>query len=410
MQLAKFHSKSQALYGLSQIAENIPVVISADDSTGTATVASGGTSVSGSGTTFLTQVTPKAYLYSNTGVLIGQIANVASDTSFTLVDPALAAVSGTFAIGLGPKNALAALSMNYSTELTTDSFQYAGDELSRDEVTEITDKFGKLDFEAFMPKRGTIAGANPTVDEIPMADWFQSSGFGVILSTDSSGKITYTNSLPSNEYMTIEVRRSSLDINTDKVYTLTDCRGAADPVGKVGSKIKMKFNYLGNLKKVEQKTKLVPDYEDQKFNIAARMSSNNISLSRLTVYTSGVEPADLGPTNFCFSELGAPNASGFEFDRYQTSCEDGWSKGAVPTDVTVTIIEDAADALYNPDDHLEAGSSHTLALEYGVGAGDNVRLYWHKINISNVASAEVAKYSGQALTYRNVDTLDITLS
>lgn len=66
-----------------------------------------------------------------------------------------------FRVGLGAKNALAALNLNASIETQSEAFQYLGDELDRDEVTIVTDRTCKFDFETFVPAFGTIAN---TVD------------------------------------------------------------------------------------------------------------------------------------------------------------------------------------------------------------------------------------------------------
>ena len=403
--MAKFHVKAITLYGVKQLAETISVILSEAESTGSVSVTSGDTAVTGVGTSFLLTVTPGAYLYSG-GVLSAQILSVESDTALTLVSGAAATLAAVaFSVGMGPKNALAALNLNYSTELTTEQFEFLGDELSRDEITVITDKYAKFDFETFQPKLGDIAGATPTVDEIPMAEWFEASGMGAVLET---GAVTYTNSVVSNEFLSIEVRRSSPDVATDKTYTMTDCRGTLDPSIQIGSKMKLKFDFMGNLTNVVQKAKLVADYGTQKASLAVNANSQTVQLSRLLLWAGGVEPADTGNTNFCFSKLEATNGAGFEYGRYQTSCEDGWSKGAVPSDVTVTIIEDEAGAVYNPDNQL--AENHTLVVRYGVAAGEKVELYYHKLTLNNVGSSEVAKYSGQDLTFRNVATLDLKLS
>jgi len=375
---------------------------------GTVTTSLGANTIIGVGTAFLSQLTPNAYLYNITGLIVGQIDTVTDDNNATMFDNGAIALSATaYATGLGPKNALAALNLNYSTELTSESHTYIGDELSRDEETIITDKFAKFDCEVFLPKLGTILGADPTEDEVPITDWFQSSGMAVVLSTGGQGYATLTNSQTTNDYLTIEVRRSSPDIATEKAFVMTDCRGMIDFDGTVGTRAKLKFNYMGNLDAVVQKTKIIADFEGQKAGHASSINSKTVTLSNLEVYEDANEPA-VGLTNFCFDKVIAPNADGFEYDRYQLSCNDGWSKGATPTDVTATILEDEAGADYNPDNHLE--DNHVLTVRYGSGAGEVVELTWHKLQLANVVNSTVAKYSGQDLSFRNVGTFDIKLS
>ena len=375
---------------------------------GTITVGTGANTITGVSTAFLTELTPDAYIYDLSGALIGQVDTVTDDTTATLyANGAVIVTAASFSSGLGAKNALAALNMNFSTERTSEAFVYVGDSLSRDEKTVVTDEFAKFDFETFLPRRGAIAGANPTAKEVPLSDWFESAGLGIILSSDSSGTITLTNSIPSNELLTIEVRLTSPDITTSKTYTMSDCRGVTDADMVVGSLAKIKFDYQGNLDTVSQKASLTADFGQQKSTISPTLKSPLISLSRLLVYTSATEPDDVGGTNLCFEKITAPNVAGFEYDRFQTSCEGGWSKGAVPSDVTVTIVEDEAGAIYNPDDNIE--SDHSLAVRWGAGAGNLMELYFHKLQLANIGNSEVAKYRGQDLSFRNTGTLDIVL-
>lgn len=406
--MAKFNKKSIALYGVLQIAEGNKAIKSAAETTGTITTSLAADTITGVGTAFLTELTPNGYLYDNTGAIVGQVLAVASDTAATMVDNGLVAISGaTFATGLGPKNAIAALNMNFSTERTSEAFQYVGDELNRDEETVVTDKFAKFDFEAFVPKLGTIAGADPVISEVPMNDWLQAAGLGIVLSTGSGGYATATNSIVSNEFLTVEVRRASSDIATDKTYNMSDCRGALDLDAMVGTKGKLKYNFTGNIDNVVQKTKIVADYQNQKTNTAGALKSSTTTLSEIVLYTSESTPAIVGTSNICFEKLTASNVAGFDYVRFLTSCLDGWSKEAVPSDVTITIIEDAADATYNPDDHVE--DDHLLVVRYGLVTGDKVELLFSKLTLADVPNTEVASYAGQDLSFRNVGTFSMKL-
>ena len=368
--------------------------------TGTATVAGAGTALVGVGTAFLTELAIGIYVYDQAGLEVGQVISVADDTNAVISAAANALSAEVFQTGMGAKNALAVTELNFAREITSEAFVYLGDELSRDEETVVTDSFVTLDFQTFLKKLGTIAGADPVESEVPLLDWMQSSGMAVVLSTGSQGTVTYTNSQVTNEYMTIEIRRSSPDIGTDKVYTVKDARATIDMEVKVGTKGTLKFNYQANLISISQKPKLVADYQNQKFNTAGTWKTSNITKSNLELYPdSGIEPT-VGDTNFCFDNASAPNYDGFVYDRYQTSCQEGWSKEANPTDLTLTIIEDEAGAIYAPQDHLE--DLHRLEVNSGTVAGERVSLVWTKIQLANVSSSEVAKYAGEDLLFRNV--------
>jgi len=402
----RFHEKAIAIYGVAQTAEGQSAILSTTQTTGTITTVITDALVAGSGTKFLAELAPGAYLYDNTGAEIGQIKSVASDTSATLeANNAVAVTGATFATGLGAKNALAVLNLNYSTELTSEAFQYTGDELNRDEETVITDKFAKMDFEVFLPSLGTIAGSTPTTAEVPLVDWLGASGMALVLST---GQAKFTNSVASNEFLTIEVRRSSPGIVTQKTFTTTDNRGNVDFDGTIGTRAKLKFNFQGNLSNVSQKAALTPDFGDQKAELAPSFKSSTITQSELGLYSGATPPTFTGTSNACFDKLQAPNLTGFEYSRYLTGCIDGWSKGATPTDVTITILEDSADAIYNPDNHLE--KNHGLNLKVGSVTGKKAEINFTKLQLAKVTNSKVATYTGQDLAFRNVGYVDIILS
>lgn len=404
--MAKFHESAITLYGVSQTAENVSAIQDSTQTTGTVTITLAGTSAIGVGTLFLTEVAVGSYLFDSTGAIAGQVESVTDDLNIVLSASEVVITGASFATGLGPKNALAALNLNYSTELTSEAHTFVGDELSRDEETVITDKYAVFDFEVFLPKRGDLAGAEPTADEVPMADWFASSGLAILLS-EVPGAIDITNGTSTNDYMTIEVRRSSPDIITDKCYTMSNCRGTIDLDATVGTRAKLKFNYNGNLVDVTQKDPLIADYQDQKSGHAGSINADTVTLSNLELWDGATAPTGPYTTNFCFDKLLVPNVDGFAYDRYQTSCENGWSKGATPYDVTATIIEDSADAIYNPDNHLE--ENHQLLLNYGSAAGSLVELTWYKLQLGGITASTVAKYSAQDLAFRCVGNFLIRL-
>ena len=413
-QLAKFHEKAIAIYGCAQVAEGVSVI----QASPAGTISSAAAVVTGVGTSFLTTIPVGAYLYTSADLIIGRVLTVTSATSLTLeatpvaaslVQGSIMAASGpvsaiSFKVGLGPKNAMAVLNLNYSTELTSEAFQYVGDELNRDEVTSITDKFAKMDFEAFLPVKGTTS-ATPIVSEIPYCDWFRSCGMAVTL---AAGQYTISNGVASNAYLTIEVRRSSPDITTQKTFTISNARGQFDLDINVGTKPKMKFNYQGNLDGVSQKLYMVADFQAQKTTISDAVKSTTINLAELDLYSGSTEPAVAGTTNVCFNKLTSPNVTGFEYNRYLTGCLDGWSKGATPTDITLTVLEDSALATYNPDNNIEA--LHKLTLRYADSAdtvGKQIEITYHKLQLAKVTNSKVANYTGQDLGFRNVGYTDI---
>jgi hypothetical protein len=415
----KFNEKAIAIFASIQPAEGVPCVNATP--TGTITTTVGSAAVTGTSTLFTTEVAVGTYLYTPGGLLVGRVLTIASNTSLTLEDvvpasataqsvgvmaKATALTAATYATGLGPKNAIRVLNLNYSTELDTEAFRYVGNELDRSEETVVKDKYAKFDCEVFVPALGTIAGATPTMAEIPLADVMQSCGMAIVLST---GQVKYTNALPSNAFLTIEVRRSSPDLTLQqKTFTMSDCRGSLDLDAQVGTRAKFKLNYMGNLVSVLDKFTVEPDFGDQETAHMGSLKGSTITTAQLDLYSGATQPAYVATTkNICTDKLNMPNISGFDYVRFLTSCGDGWSKEATPTDISLTIIEDKAAATYNPDNHIE--EYHSLYIDYGTVTGYKARIVANKTQLSKVSNSKVATYAGQDLTLRNTGTTEIIL-
>ncbi len=170
--MAKFNVKAITIYCVAQKAQGSRVTKGVLECAGTVTTVAGSAAVVGVGTAFLTDATVNAYLYDGSGYTIGQIKTITDNTNIVLYDvvPAVQVedsattkkyandrTGSTYQVGLGARNAVAVLNLNYSDELTTESAVYVGDELSRDEDTWVKDRICKVDFETFLPALGTVA-------------------------------------------------------------------------------------------------------------------------------------------------------------------------------------------------------------------------------------------------------------
>lgn len=103
---------------------------------------------------------------------------------------------------------------------------------------------------------------------------------------------------------------------------------------------------------------------------------------------------------FCFSTLQSPNFFGFDYERYLTGCEEGFAKGAVPTDVTVGMLEDQVGGIsFDPDANIT--KLFTTQLKFGTGNGRFVTYRWSKLLLADVKESKVAKYFGREVKFRN---------
>ena len=125
---------------------------------------------------------------------------------------------------------------------------------------------------------------------------------------------------------------------------------------------------------------------------------------------SGTLTVTKGPAaeTFCFSTLSAPNFFGFDYSRYLTGCEEGFAKQAVPTDVTVSMLEGyVGDTTFNPDANVS--SFYGAKIKFGTAAGKYVTYQWSKLQLANVKESKVATYLGREVTFRNTGTSFIIL-
>jgi hypothetical protein len=103
---------------------------------------------------------------------------------------------------------------------------------------------------------------------------------------------------------------------------------------------------------------------------------------------------------FCFSTLQAPNFFGFDYARYVVGCEEGYSKTAIPTDVSVGILEDQAGTTsFNPDANLQG--FFCAQVKFGTAAGSYITYKWDKLQLTNVKNGKVSQFLGRDTTFRN---------
>jgi hypothetical protein len=124
--------------------------------------------------------------------------------------------------------------------------------------------------------------------------------------------------------------------------------------------------------------------------------------------TAVVKTSDVTPSSFCFSTLNAANFFGYDFQRYMTGCDTGFAKGGTPTDVSVSMLEDQANAagVFSPD--TKAGSFFSAVLQFGkkdsngaLVAGTGVTYMWDKLQLANTKQGKIATYLGRDVTFRN---------
>jgi hypothetical protein len=117
-------------------------------------------------------------------------------------------------------------------------------------------------------------------------------------------------------------------------------------------------------------------------------------------------PSALPSVAFCFSTLTAANFFGFDLQRYLTGCDQGFAKGAAPTDVAVTMLEDQVGGTsFNPDANIS--KFYAAVLRFGNLSGGapvqykTIAYAWDKLQLANVKEGKVGSYMGRDVTFRN---------
>jgi hypothetical protein len=118
--------------------------------------------------------------------------------------------------------------------------------------------------------------------------------------------------------------------------------------------------------------------------------------------TATVSKGDTAAETFCFSTLSAPNFFGYDYQRYLTGCDQGFAKGATPTDVSVTMLEPQVGevGVFNPDANTTQFFAGIIKFGGSV-AGSTVAYMWDKLQLANVKQGKVATYLGRDVTFRN---------
>jgi len=124
----------------------------------------------------------------------------------------------------------------------------------------------------------------------------------------------------------------------------------------------------------------------------------NGTLTAATTVTKSIATSEtLG-----ISTLSASNFFGFDFTRYLTGVEEGFAKGATPTDVSITILEaPVGDTSYFIPNQTDVSTFYAVRVTLGTSAQSKVVYQWDKLQLSNLKEGKVGSYFGKDMTFRN---------
>ena len=375
-------------------------------------------------------------------------------------------------------DAMAVIDLSAEVTYETESYEYMGDSLSREEFTTLKDNFADIPFQTLMPSLGTLNPALLPADA-PLHDWLEACNVGITV--DVLGNVTYSNNIEVNKLLTIDYFKSSPEVSvggTAKRQRFTDCRGMLDIAFETGLRALLDFKFLGNDTDPTMETNVIPDLGNQLTDIASVVRLSTVQALTLTevlgtqpilgitnIIGSGTEiTVDFdanhnrvagetiliaGTTNFdgefviasvtdvntlvLISDIsaiaetagtgtaikGSPvpisvsqgtfaNFFGFDYTRYLVTGIEGFSKKAIPTDVSVVMLEDEVGGTdFNPEANITKFFEFTL--KWGTGAGNYTTLFYEKLQLINSKDTEIGSFQAKEVSFRNTGISSITL-
>lgn len=229
---------------------------------------------------------------------------------------------------------------------------------------------------------------------------------GVTLTvTTTQPAYVISNSPLNQDTLTVNFGADSADSATTKVYEGIDVMAQFDLMFEIGKTPEISWNFKGNFVAPSEETTLVQDFGTQKAlgYVAPVLRAENISTSHLRKETDSgagdIGAVTLGTKNICFCKLSASNAFATDATRYLTGCEDGFTRKAITTDVTLTILEATADATYNPDTSKSA--RHRFYLGVGTVEGRKFAIEFTNLVLKDVKDTTHMGLRAKDLTFEN---------
>ena len=144
-------------------------------------------------------------------------------------------------------------------------------------------------------------------------------------------------------------------------------------------------------------------------NLATIVPTGTGASPTITTLSNNTEPPVPSDSNICIKKISAPKADGFTFTRSLRSCGYGWDKMAEPTEVTVTLIEDSALALYVPEKNT--GKHNVIHLKYGSEANNRrISIKVHDAILAGISNGTEDNSRSQDLKFRSTGTTEIAFS
>jgi len=274
------------------------------------------------------------------------------------------------------------------------------DDPTNDKLYKFWDLRGSVDVNASLGEVPTLKFSLKGNADDPVAKAKQAANFG----------FQTTRVSPSVLYSTVKVAQL-LDLSATESYTATGLTGNTSlTLAYAGAQVTATLTAhdlpVGSIRRIRIASASVATFNGDWVAYA-------ISATKVIFYVKGntgtgtatgatlTKGQNVAPETFCFSTLSAGNYFGFDYQRYLTGCDQGFAKGATPSDVAVTMLEDqVGGSSFNPDANVS--KFYAAVLKFGGStAGSTVAYMWDKLQLATVKQGKVATYMGRDVTFRN---------
>lgn len=264
-------------------------------------------------------------------------------------------------------DAIAATKLTHTQNYETSTEEYLGDPASRTAIVSILDVSETVEVET--PISLAAVGTAPVYTSL-----LEACGVNALLVADAptasppvSGSCTYSNSSINNTYTTLQFRRRTTTIATEKTYVLSDCRGTLDIILEVNKRPLFVFKLTGNRADPTQQPALAASYGNQvvQASLLPVFKNGNIAASQIL----------FGGKQVCLTKFTAQNFFGIDLQRYSLICQKGQQTDTLTPEYTIEYIEQDVSAATIADESLASSSTNVpLSITIGTVVGKRLKI------------------------------------
>jgi hypothetical protein len=298
-------------------------------------------------------------------------------------------------------DAIAATKLTHTQNYETSTEEYLGDPASRAAIVSILDVSETIEIEA--PISLAPVGTPPVYTSL-----LEACGVNAIVVAAAPtanppvlGQCSYSNSSINNTYSTLQFRRRSSTIATEKTYVLSDCRGTLDIILEVNKRPLFVFKLTGNRADPTQQAALAASYGNQVVQayLAPVLKSGNVVPSQIL----------FGGKQICLTKFTAQNFFGMDLQRYSLICQTGQQTDLLIPEYTIEYIEQDVSATTIADESLAAsGTGVPLSMTIGTLVGKRFRIEIPTGFIKDIKYGTQGNFVTKSVTVVNTGLANLT--